>query len=99
MNTSEFLIPAAVAGFVLIVSALLYFRRSRRPSLSRGVMRRMSRPDETSANDITGPIVIAEAARKFSAGSISLTCSRSLRRTSGRPESTHGSPTSCWSSY
>jgi tight adherence protein B len=53
MNTSEFLIPGAVAGFFLVVSALLYIRRSQRPSLSRGVLRRMARPDDTAANDIT----------------------------------------------
>ncbi len=53
MSTSELLIPGAVAGFVLILGALLAMRRTHRPSLSRVVMRRMSRPDETADNDIT----------------------------------------------
>ena len=53
MRTSELLIPGAVAGMVLVLGALLFMRRSHRPSLSRLVMKRMSRPDETADNDIT----------------------------------------------
>ncbi len=53
MRLDEILIPGAVAGFFLIVCALLYLRTGRRPAVNRGVIRRMSRPDETAANDIT----------------------------------------------
>jgi tight adherence protein B len=53
MNFSEILIPCAVAGFVLVVCALVYMRRGRSPSVNRAVMRRMSRPGETVDNDIT----------------------------------------------
>jgi len=53
MNSSDLLIPAAVAGFVLVVGALLLMRRDQRPGVTRGVMLRMSRPDETASFDIT----------------------------------------------
>jgi len=53
MNFSEFLIPGAVAGFVLVVCALVYIRSARSPSVNRAVMKRMSRPHETADNDIT----------------------------------------------
>jgi tight adherence protein B len=53
MNASELLIPGAVAGFVLILGALLLMRQTHRPSVSRSVMIRMARPDETIDNDIT----------------------------------------------
>jgi tight adherence protein B len=45
MNRDDLLIPVAVAGFVLVVCALWFMRRGSRPSISRTVMRRMSRPD------------------------------------------------------
>ena len=53
MNFSELLIPLAVAGFVLVASALLFMRRSNRPTVNRAVMRRMSRPDVVLSADIT----------------------------------------------
>jgi tight adherence protein B len=53
MSPSDLLIPAAVAGLVLVVFTLLFIRRAGRPGVTRVVMRRMSRPDETQANDIT----------------------------------------------
>ena len=53
MNSSEILIPCAVAGFVLVVCALMYVRSGRSPSVDRAVMKRMSRPDETVDDDIT----------------------------------------------
>ncbi len=45
MNRDDLLIPIAVAGFVLVACALWFMRRGSRPSVSRTVMRRMSRPD------------------------------------------------------
>jgi tight adherence protein B len=53
MNFYEILIPCAVAGLVLVVSALLYIRRGHRPSINRVVMKRMSRPEATGVGDIT----------------------------------------------
>jgi tight adherence protein B len=53
MRSSELLIPGAVAGFVLVLGALVAMRRTHRPSVSRSVMQRMSRPDESADNDIT----------------------------------------------
>jgi tight adherence protein B len=53
MSPADLLIPAAVAGLVLVVFTLLFVRRAGRPGVTRVVMRRMSRPDETQANDIT----------------------------------------------
>ncbi len=52
MNAGDLLIPIAVAGFVLVACALLFMRRSSRPSVSRTVIRRMSRP-ELALDDIT----------------------------------------------
>ena len=52
MNLGELLIPAAAAGFVLIVGALL-FMRSNQPRVTRTVMRRMARPNAALADDIT----------------------------------------------
>jgi len=52
MNLDELLIPAAAAGFVLIVCALL-FVRGNRPRVTRSVMRRMSRPEVVPVEDIT----------------------------------------------
>jgi tight adherence protein B len=45
MNRDDLLMPVAVAGLVLVACALWFVRRSSRPSVSRTVMRRMSRPD------------------------------------------------------
>ncbi len=53
MNTNDLMIPGAVAGIVLVLGALLFMRRGQRPGVTRGVMIRMSRPDETVSNDIT----------------------------------------------
>jgi tight adherence protein B len=53
MNFADFLIPAAVAGFVLVGCALLFMRRGNRPAVNRTVMRRMSRPDAALNADIT----------------------------------------------
>jgi len=53
MNFGNLLIPVAVAGFVLVASALLFMRRSNRPAVNRAVMRRMSRPDVVLSADIT----------------------------------------------
>ena len=44
MSPGDLLIPVAVAGFVLVLCALLYMRRSNRPRVNRTVMRRMARP-------------------------------------------------------
>src|SRR5260370_10031509 len=53
MNTNDLMIPGAVAGIVLVLGALLFMRRGQRPGVTRGVMIRLSRPDETVSNDIT----------------------------------------------
>ncbi len=53
MNFADLLIPAAVAGFVLVACALLFMRRGSRPAVNRTVMRRMSRPDAALNADIT----------------------------------------------
>src|SRR5260370_27296805 len=53
MNTNDLMIPGAVAGIVLVLGALLSMRRGQRRGVTRGVMIRMSRPDETVSNDIT----------------------------------------------
>ena len=50
---SDLLIPCAVAGFVLVACAMVFMRRNSRPSLSRTVMRRMSRPDLVLEGGIT----------------------------------------------
>jgi tight adherence protein B len=50
---SDTLIPGAVAGIVLVLGALLFMRQGHRPGVTRDVMTRMSRPDETASNDIT----------------------------------------------
>ncbi len=52
MNLGDLLIPAAAAGFVLIVGALL-FMRSNQSRVTRTVMRRMARPNAALADDIT----------------------------------------------
>ncbi len=49
----DFLIPAAVGGFVLVACALWFVRRGARPSVTRSVMRRMSRPDLALEGGIT----------------------------------------------
>ncbi len=53
MNRDDLLIPVAVAGFVLVACALWFMRRGSRPSVSRTVMRRMSRPDVALEGGIT----------------------------------------------
>ena len=53
MNLDNLLIPAAVAGIVLVVCALLFMRRSNRPGVTRAVMIRMSRPDVALEGGIT----------------------------------------------
>ena len=49
----DLLIPVAVAGFVLVAFALWFVRRGGRPSITRTVMRRMSRPDPLVEGGIT----------------------------------------------
>jgi tight adherence protein B len=53
MSRYDLLIPVAVAGFVLVLCALWFVRRSSRPSVTRTVMRRMSRPDAILEGGIT----------------------------------------------
>ena len=53
MNFADLLMPAAVAGFVLVACAMVLMRRGNRPGLTRTVMRRMSRPDVALSDDIT----------------------------------------------
>ncbi len=53
MSLSDLLIPAAVAGIVLVVCGMWFLRGGIRPRVNRTVMRRMSRPDVTGADDIT----------------------------------------------
>jgi tight adherence protein B len=52
MNLDALMIPAAVAGLVLIVAALVFIRRSSLPGVTRSVMRRIARPD-AQLDDIT----------------------------------------------
>jgi tight adherence protein B len=53
MSPGDLLIPVAVAGFVLVLCALLYMRRGNRPRVNRTVMRRMARPGVTLDDDIS----------------------------------------------
>lgn len=53
MNTNDLLIPVAVAGFVLVAGAMVLMRRGQSPTVSRSVMARMARPEETASPDIT----------------------------------------------
>ena len=53
MSPGDLLIPAAVAGFFLVLCALFYMRGSNRPRVNRTVMRRMARPGVTLDDDIS----------------------------------------------
>ena len=53
MNRYDILIPAAVAGLLLVSCALWYLRRGSRGGVTRGVRRRMSRPDVLAEGSIT----------------------------------------------
>jgi len=53
MNRGDLLIPAAVAGFVLVACALWFVSRDSRRGVTRTVMRRMSRPDPAAEDSIT----------------------------------------------
>ena len=53
MNRDDLLIPCAVAGIVLVLCALWFVRRGSRPTVTRTVMRRMSRPDAVLETGIT----------------------------------------------
>jgi tight adherence protein B len=53
MNRYDLLIPAAVAGLLLVSSALWYLRGGSRRGVTRGVRRRMSRPDVVAEGSIT----------------------------------------------
>ena len=53
MSSGDLLIPGAVAGFFLVLCALLYMRSSNRPQVNRAVMRRMARPGVTLDEDIS----------------------------------------------
>jgi tight adherence protein B len=53
MSVDDLLIPGGVAGLVLVVCALWFARRGMRPGVTRGVMRRMSRPDLAEEDSIT----------------------------------------------
>jgi tight adherence protein B len=53
MNRYDLLMPGAVACFVLVLCALWFVRRGSRPSVTRTVMRRMSRPDAVLEGGIT----------------------------------------------
>jgi tight adherence protein B len=53
MSLGDLLIPAAVAGIVLVACGMWFLRRGIRPGVNRAVMRRMSRPDVTGAFNIT----------------------------------------------
>lgn len=53
MSPNDFLIPAAVAGLVLVLCALWFVRRGMRPGVNRSVMKRMARPDLGAEDSIT----------------------------------------------
>ena len=65
MSLDDLLIPAAVAGFVLVVCALFYMRRGNRPGVNRTVMHRMARPDATLDAISARPIVRRLTGREF----------------------------------
>jgi tight adherence protein B len=53
MSAGDYLIPAAVAGFFLVLCALFFMSRGSRAGVNRTVMKRMSRPDVAALDDIT----------------------------------------------
>ncbi|MGA7873684.1 MAG: hypothetical protein WCA22_22585 [Candidatus Binatus sp.] len=53
MNLDSLLIPAAVAGLVLVICALVFMRRGSPLGVTRSAMRRMARPDAGLEGDIT----------------------------------------------
>jgi tight adherence protein B len=53
MTLEDLLIPAAVAGLVLILSTLWFLRRGMRPGVNRSVMKRMARPNLGVEDSIT----------------------------------------------
>jgi tight adherence protein B len=53
MTFDDWLIPAAVAGLVLVVCALWLAGRGMRPGVNRSVLKRMSRPDPGAEDSIT----------------------------------------------
>jgi tight adherence protein B len=53
MNLGDLLIPAAVAGIVLVACAMWLTGGGIRPGVPRTVMRRMARPEITAVDDIT----------------------------------------------
>jgi tight adherence protein B len=53
MTLDDVLIPGAVAGIVLVLCALFFVRRGMRPGVTRGVIKRMSRPSAAPEDSIT----------------------------------------------
>lgn len=53
MTLDDVLIPAAVAGLVLVLCALWFVRRGMRPVVNRSVMKRMARPNLGGEDSIT----------------------------------------------
>ena len=53
MTLDELLIPAGVAGLVLVLCGLWFARRSMRPGVTRSVMKRMERPNLEAEASIT----------------------------------------------